>query len=182
MKIKTKTLKEYLSESVKEYKYKIKILGEIEEGMMDIIERELNKFDLKSMGSATKTIFQKQPLDFDEDVSGEVNIANFTTGLPLAKDVIRDRIAQKIGMPERYLKIRSENDPLEHDLVDNAVDTEITVGESDPADAALNNDYPADEHKAEDYHGNEFNTKFVEELMKLVKDRDQHVSNYMKDE
>ena len=42
------------------------------------------------------------------------------------------------------------------------------------------NEYEADEHNAEDYHGNEFNSKFVDELMKLVKDRDQHVSKYMK--
>ena len=91
--MKTKTLKEYLAESVREYNYKIKILGEVEDGAMDVIENELKKFDLKSLGSATKTIFQKQPLDFDEDVSGEVNIANFTTGLPLAKDVVRDIIA-----------------------------------------------------------------------------------------
>ena len=177
-----KTLKEYLAESVKEYSYKIKILGEVEDGMMDTIENELKRYDLKTIGSPTKTIFQKQPLDFDEGVSGEVNIASFTTGLPLSKDTVRDRIAHNLGMPERYIKIRSENDPLEYDLVDNNVDTEIVVGESNPEDAALNNDYPADEHKAEDYHGNEFNTKFMEELMKLVKDRDTHVSNYMKEE
>ena len=177
-----KTLKEYLAESVKEYNYKVKILGEVEDGMMDTIENELKRYDLKTMSSPTKTIFQKQPLDFDEGVSGEVNIASFTTGLPLSKDTVRDRIAHQLGMTERYIKIRSENDPLEYDLVDNNVDTEIVVGESNPEDAALNNDYPADEHKAEDYHGNEFNTKFMEELMKLVKDRDTHVSNYMKEE
>ena len=177
-----KTLKEYLAESVKEYSYKVKILGEVEDGMMDTIENELKRYDLKTISSPTKTIFQKQPLDFDEGVSGEVNIASFTTGLPLSKDTVRDRIAHQLGMTERYIKIRSENDPLEYDLVDNNVDTEIVVGESNPEDAALNNDYPADEHKAEDYHGNEFNTKFMEELMKLVKDRDTHVSNYMKEE
>ena len=177
-----KTLKEYLAESVKEYNYKVKILGEVEDGMMDTIENELKRYDLKTIGSPTKTIFQKQPLDFDEGVSGEVNIASFTTGLPLSKDTVRDRIAHQLGITERYIKIRSENDPLEYDLVDNNVDTEIVVGESNPEDAALNNDYPADEHKAEDYHGNEFNTKFMEELMKLVKDRDTHVSNYMKEE
>ena len=177
-----KTLKEYLAESVKEYNYKVKILGEVEDGMMDTIENELKRYDLKTMSSPTKTIFQKQPLDFDEGVSGEVNIASFTTGLPLSKDTVRDRIAHNLGITERYIKIRSENDPLEYDLVDNNVDTEIVVGESNPDDAALNNDYPADEHKAEDYHGNEFNTKFMEELMKLVKDRDTHVSNYMKEE
>ena len=177
-----KTLKEYLAESVKEYTYKVKILGEVEDGMMDTIENELKRYDLKTMSSPTKTIFQKQPLDFDEGVSGEVNIASFTTGLPLSKDTVRDRIAHQLGITERYIKIRSENDPLEYDLVDNNVDTEIVVGESNPDDAALNNDYPADEHKAEDYHGNEFNTKFMEELMKLVKDRDTHVSNYMKGE
>ena len=177
-----KTLKEYLAESVKEYNYKVKILGEVEDGMMDTIENELKRYDLKTISAPSKTIFQKQPLDFDEGVSGEVNIASFTTGLPLSKDTVRDRIAHQLGITERYIKIRSENDPLEYDLVDNNVDTEIVVGESNPEDAALNNDYPADEHKAEDYHGNEFNTKFMEELMKLVKDRDTHVSNYMKEE
>jgi len=177
-----KTLKEYLAESVKEYSYKVKILGEVEDGMMDTIENELKRYDLKTISSPTKTIFQKQPLDFDEGVSGEVNIASFTTGLPLSKDTVRDRIAHQLGITERYIKIRSENDPLEYDLVDNNVDTEIVVGKSNPEDAALNNDYPADEHKAEDYHGNEFNTKFMNELMKLVKDRDTHVSKYMKEE
>ena len=175
-----KKLSDYLAESVKEYNYKIKILGEIKDGMMDVIEGELKKYDLKSMGSAAKTMFQKNPLDFEEGVSGEVNIASFKTGLALPKDQVRDIIAHKLGMPERYLKIRSENDPLEMSLVDNAVDSEITVGESDAEDSALMNEYEADEHKAEDYHGNDFNSKFVDELMKLVKDRDQHVSNYMK--
>ena len=187
-----KKLSDYLAESVKEYNYKIKILGEIKDGMMDVIVFLKNnsmygvfmfllkKYDFKSMGSAAKTMFQKNPLDFEEGVSGEVNIASFKTGLALPKDQVRDIIAHKLGMPERYLKIRSENDPLEMSLVDNAVDTEITVGESDAEDSALMNEYEADEHKAEDYHGNDFNSKFVDELMKLVKDRDQHVSNYMK--
>ena len=175
-----KKLSDYLAESVKEYNYKIKILGEIEDGMMDVIEGELKKYDLKSIGSATKTIFQKNPLDFDEGVAGEVNIASFKTGMALPKDAVRDVIAHRLGIPERYLKIRSENDPLELSLVDNAVDTEITIGESDPADSILMNEYEADEHKAEDYHGNDFNSKFINELLKLVKDRDQHVSKYMK--
>jgi hypothetical protein len=177
-----KTLKQYLAESTKEYKYKVKILGEVTDDMMVTIENELKKFDLKTISAPTKTIFQKQPLDFDEGVSGEVNIASFTTGLPLSIDTVRDRIAHNLGMPERYLKIRTENDPLEHDLVDNNIDTELVIGESNPEDAALNNEYPADEHDVSDYHGNEFNTKFIEELMKLVKDRDTHVSNYMKGE
>jgi hypothetical protein len=175
-----KKLSDYLAESVKEFNYKIKILGEVQDGMMDVIEGELKKYDLKNMSSPTKTMFQKNPLDFDEGVAGEVNIASFKTGIALPKDAVRDVIAHRLGMPERYLKIRSEHDPLELSLVDNAVDTEITVGESDPADSALMNDYEADDHKAEDYHGNEFNTKFMTELMKLVKDRDQHVSKYMK--
>ena len=52
-----KTLKEYLAESVKEYNYKVKILGEVEDGMMDTIENELKRYDLKTMSSPTKTIF-----------------------------------------------------------------------------------------------------------------------------
>ena len=57
-----KKLSDYLAESVKEFNYKIKILGEVEDGMMDAIESELKKYDLKSMGSPTKTMFQKNPL------------------------------------------------------------------------------------------------------------------------
>ena len=99
-----KKLSDYLAESVKEYNYKIKILGEIEDGMMDVIEDELKKYDLKSIGSATKTMFQKNPLDFEEGVSGEVHIASFKTGIALPKDQVRDVIAHKLGMTERYLK------------------------------------------------------------------------------
>ena len=39
-----KKLSDYLAESVKEFNYKIKILGEVEDGMMDAIENELKKY------------------------------------------------------------------------------------------------------------------------------------------
>ena len=54
-----KKLSDYLAESVKEFSYKIKILGEVEDGMMDVIEGELKKYDLKNMGSPTKAIHWK---------------------------------------------------------------------------------------------------------------------------
>ncbi len=174
-----KKLIDYLAESVREYNYKIKILGQVNDDIMVMIENELKKYDLKTINAPVKTIYQNRPLDFDEGISGEVNIISFKTGIALPKDQVRDIIAIKIGLPERYLKIRSENDPIEYDLVDNDVETEVTVDESDPKDSVLLNDYEKDQHKAEDYYGNEYRNKFVDELTKIIKKRKQHVSNYM---
>jgi hypothetical protein len=178
-----KSLKQYLTEAEKEYNYRIKFLGEVSDEQMEVVEAELRKYDLKTMKSPSKTIYQTAPMDFEEGVSGEVSIADFTTARPLSKDTVRDIIAQKLGIPETYVKVRSENDPLDDALVveddERTLQDAVTANNSNADDALLMNDYPADEHKATDYHGNDFNTKFVAELMKLVKQRDTHVSNYM---
>jgi hypothetical protein len=54
----------YLSESIKEYNYKIKVAGELDAGFADRLETACQKFEVKKLSAGKKTPIQEMPLDF----------------------------------------------------------------------------------------------------------------------
>ena len=63
-----KTFKEYLAEAVQENPVRIKIACDVTDDMMNVIERELERYDIVSINKPVKTIMQEHPLDFGTKV------------------------------------------------------------------------------------------------------------------
>lgn len=59
------SLKKYISESVRSYKYTIKIAGEVDKNFIDLLMYNLKKFDPVKINDPVTTPVQKTPLDFE---------------------------------------------------------------------------------------------------------------------
>ena len=77
-----KTFKEYLAEAVKEYTFKVKIAGVLEDSHLNAMELALAPYSVVKIGRNKKTIMQEHPLDFPANVTNtEVTIIEVTTKL-----------------------------------------------------------------------------------------------------
>ena len=64
-----KTFKDYLTESSKSWKFKIKTVHELTDEQADRIEKHLTKYDSKGLGAVKKTILQSSPRDFPSHIT-----------------------------------------------------------------------------------------------------------------
>ena len=74
-----KTFKEYLTESKKSWKFKIKTVHELTDEQCDRIEKHLTKYDSTGLGAVKKTILQSAPRDFPNHKGYEVFTYEFET-------------------------------------------------------------------------------------------------------
>ena len=118
-------------------------------------------------------MFHKNPAGFTEAEAGEVHTIEATTKMPLPL-LVRDSIAQHCGCDPKCVTVSGDSDPfMDQEPV------EYEKGESKLEDVELK-DSPKVDHS--DYYGEDFKSKVVDEMMKEVRDREQHVSKYMKAE
>tara|TARA_B100001287_G_C22683386_1_gene531821 strand:+ start:1466 stop:1978 length:513 start_codon:yes stop_codon:yes gene_type:complete len=168
-----KSLKQYLTEAEKEYNYKIKFLDECTEEMQEKLEHVLSKYDLKNISAPKKSMFHKNPAGFTEAEAGEVHTIDATTKIPMPL-LVRDTIAQHCGCDPKCITVSGDSDPF----------MEQEPAEYEKGEAKLETPLEDDAEKVDhaDYYGEDFKSKVVDEMMKEVKDREQHVSKYMKAE
>ena len=76
-----KSLKQYLAESEKTYKFRLRSINEISDEHMDKIESHMKKYNMESMSAFKKTIMQSKPRGFG-DVANEVYISDMELKLP----------------------------------------------------------------------------------------------------
>ena len=68
------TFKDYLTEAVKSYDYKIKVAGDLDSDFASKLESALAKFELANMSAGKKTPIMTMPLDFPRLSNEEVTI------------------------------------------------------------------------------------------------------------
>ena len=61
-----KSLAQYLAESEKSYKFRLRSLKEISDEHMDRIESHMKKYNMESMSAFKKTIMQPKPRGFGD--------------------------------------------------------------------------------------------------------------------
>ena len=111
-----KTFKDYLAEAVKEYTFKVKIAGILEDEHLSSMERALSRYNVVKMSSPKKTIMQEHPLDFPADVTNtEVTMFEVTTSLPVSYDTVARQISDHTGIPFSSVVVTHEGMPLEQE-------------------------------------------------------------------
>ena len=165
-----KTFKQYLTEAEKEYKYTIRFIDECTEEMQEKTEHVLSKYDLKNISAPKKSMFHTNPAGFEQE-AGEVYTMEATTGIALPM-MVRDAIAQHCSCAEKDVTVSGLNDPF----------IEQEPQEFEKGEANLGNEEKAEAVKHEDFYGEDFKSKVVDEMIAAVKEREQHVSKYMKGE
>ena len=91
-----KSLKTYITESLKSYKYTIKIAGDVDKNFIDMFKYNLNKFDPIRISDPTNTPIQKSPYGFPNLSNQSITIIKADFRYPATEPMIQ-QIAQLLG-------------------------------------------------------------------------------------
>ena len=161
-----KSFKSYLQESAKTYTYRIKLAKELTNEEFDRIERHLVKYNVQKFGAPKKLMLQSTPYDFPQLRGYEIHVVEFTTTIPASAYQIQTEIQNLIGISDGFMKVRSVQEPLEKAEQQEQAGEVVKSLLEDPTYGE------AETVKAEDYYGDKYNTKFVQELLKLRKEKE----------
>ena len=102
----------YLTESAKEYKFKLKFaVNEWAPEQTDKLERALSRYDLRSITTFKETPIQESPLDFPNIKNTKVFVTEIVLGYPATLDMLRRFVADKTCVHEAAVAVYSANDP-----------------------------------------------------------------------
>lgn len=101
-----KSLKQYITESVKTYDYTIKIAGEVDSNFLDLFKFNLKKFDPIDISTPAKTPIQKSPVDFPELENQPVTIIKCNFRYPATEPMIQQMV-QLLGYNVNMVRVLS---------------------------------------------------------------------------
>jgi hypothetical protein len=159
-----KSFTQYLTESKKQYDFRIKIAGEMTTEKEDTMKRLLGRFTNENTLTGfkkSKTPIQAVPLDFPQVKNCEVNIYEVTLDFPTTQFELTEYLATELGIGKQNLVVRRPGEPSE----EYQMPTEKREGA-----LLLDPDYKeAGSPQFEDYYGDKYNTGFVKELNDILK-------------
>lgn len=91
-----KSLKQYITESARSYKYTIKIAGDVDKTFLDLFKYNLNKFDPIKISDPTTTPVQSSPYGFPGLSNQPITIIKADFKYPATEPMIQ-QIAQLLG-------------------------------------------------------------------------------------
>ena len=139
-----KSLKTYITESLKSYKYTIKIAGDVDKNFIDMFKYNLNKFDPIRISDPTKTPIQKDPYGFPNLNNQSVTIIKADFRYPATEPMIQ-QIAQLLGYNVNMVRvittdfddsINSEAEGYANEMKDSPILTHEEMGEQPGAKEA----------------------------------------------
>jgi hypothetical protein len=159
-----KSFTEYLTESKKQYDFRIKIAGEMSTEKEDTMKRLLGRFTNENTLTGfkkSKTPIQAVPLDFPQVKNCEVNIYEVTLDFPTTQFELTEYLATELGIGKQNLVVRRPGEPSEEYQM---------PAEKREGALLLDPDYKeAGNPQFEDYYGDKYNTGFVKELNDILK-------------
>ncbi len=157
------TFKDYLTESVKSYDYKIKIAGDIDgKEFATKLETALGKFEVAKMSAGKKTPIQSMPLDFPALTNEEVTIWEVTTNYPATSREIQEYIGTYMSVPQTHIVVRKPGEPSEE------YQEQMQVAKQSEYKNKLQDIEYKDAPKvdAKEFHSQEANMSLLKELLK----------------
>lgn len=151
-----KTFRDYLTESVKEYKMRIKVAGLDEAPDMDKFETIFEKYGLNSMSSFKKTPIQEHPQDFFNIKNSDVYISDASFSYPVTSHELYHYIQEEIGLSGSQVVVIPSGHPEE-------IAREEAAGKGNEEYVTLlDSDFEQEGHEIE--YGDEFVGNFLKEL------------------
>ena len=136
-----KSFKEFLTESTKTYKFKIRVAGELPEGFVDRMKANLAKYEVIKLSDGKRAPITAKPADFPRLQNMEVTHYEVELKYPATAHVLEHYLVDNCKISHSYLIVRGEGDPVEaqQEAADDApyesiLATEDMGGESAQAD------------------------------------------------
>ena len=161
------TFKDYLTEAVKSYDYKIKVAGAPKDIDKNALETALQKFDLAKMSAGKRTPIQSVPLDFPALSNEQVTIFDVTTNYPESPKVIHEYLSDILRIPATHIVVRKPGEPTEQYQADME-----TAKKSEYTNKLMDiemKDAPKVKH--EEHFGDKYNMSLMRELLKTKTDK-----------
>ena len=108
-----KLFSEYLTESKRVFEFKVKIAGELPEGIEDRLESVMQKFTVRNFTKGKKTPIQKRPLDFPQLENTEVTFFEAEVEYPTTPQVLQSYLGNCCDIPQSHINVRTPEDPRE---------------------------------------------------------------------
>ena len=157
-----KNFKDYLSESKKQFDFRVKVAGTFTTEQEATLKTLLNKFAMSGFKKTATTPIQALPLDFPQVKNCEVNIYEVSLDYPTTQQELTEYLTTELGVNKQNLVVRRPGEPSE----------EYQHIEADTRTGALLDDpnyKEAGDPQFEDYYGDKYNTGFVKELNDILK-------------
>lgn len=140
-----RSLKEFITESVKTYHYTIKIAGEVDKNFLDMFSHNLKeKFDAIDISTPTSTPIQKDPYGFPNLSNQSVTIIKANFRYPATEPMIQ-QMAQLLGCNINMVRaissdfndsINTENDEYTNQMREDPLLTKEEMGSAPGAKEA----------------------------------------------
>lgn len=151
-----RSFKEYLTESVKKYDFKIKVASDVSTECETRLKGLLERYSVANFKKTGKTPIQDLPLDFPKVKNTEVSIYEVTLNYPTTSQELQQYISSGLQMHESYIVVRNPNEPSEEYQKPAEKRTGALLNDSEYKEA------PNADSK--DYYGQEYNTNFLKSL------------------
>ena len=163
-----KTFKEYLAESQRVFRTRIKTVVPVDDHFIARLEQFLQRYHVLSVGKPQKTILQRRPLDFPNAQNTEVYIIDCEFGTPVSSYVLRTELPSFMGIQFNDIVVRNENEPVElnYQEIDQVENIKDQAAKKDlHPDSLLSTDsnYHASEFTADgqNYYGNSYTGRLL---------------------
>ena len=156
-----KNFKEYLSESKRQYDFRVKVAGDFTTEQETKMKTLLDRFTVDKFKKVGKTPIQELPLDFPQVKNCEVSIYEVVLNYPTTSHELTELLANDLGIGRKHVVVRSPVEPSEE-----------YQQPIEPREGALLNDpdyKEAGNPKFEDYYGDKYNSGFLKELNDILK-------------
>lgn len=98
-----KSFRQYLTESVKTFKYRIKLVGEPDSKFLDLFQMNLGKFDPVKMSDIKRTPIQKDPYGFPGVTNQPIVMFDIECRYPCTEPMIK-QMAKLCGWDENLVR------------------------------------------------------------------------------
>ncbi len=106
-------LHRYLAEAERRHHFRVKTVVPLGDREMARLELAIARYQPLEISAPAKTILQKHPMDFRDLENAEVWIVDMVLGLPASPYVLQQDIRQNLGIPEKYVVVRGDGEPVE---------------------------------------------------------------------
>jgi hypothetical protein len=130
-----KTFQHYLAESQRTYDYRIKVVGDINDGFFSELETKLSQFDIAKMSKPKTTPVMTTLKDFPNEKNQTVTSVDVSFRYPAIEPQIQ-QLAQIMGVNPTRVRMLDMK-------YDNSMDKEIESIKSENQDLLSDTDYPS---------------------------------------
>ena len=155
------SFKEFLIESAKQYKFRVKVAGELTDEQLEFLETALDKWGVASVSKPKRSPIQEHPTDFPNVINSEISVMEVVLNYPCTPQELQLCFSEATSISVDKIKTYNEGDPGMEER-----DEEVAE-EDKPYEVQLTAPYPKGDKNPQ--YGDKFNKQFLKDLEKMPK-------------